>query len=270
MALQGFGFVDVVMGAKKKYDGSATQIIFPPDATQTEPPYPLLSAAEAGKEAEVEALIKAGADANLRSKEGWSPLIMAAKGGHVQILQRLISLGATINPPDVSHTALRGAALSGRTACVKVLLEEKADPAICSVGGKTALMGAAMTGHYDVVELLLTAGADQSVTNSFGETARQLAVKGGHRRCVAALDRPALHGELGDSEPGSPLSPYKLPAVARKFRTNTASAARRGCAHHRSAARRRPHPPTRPTLIAFALLLSQGRGSWPQGRRAAK
>ena len=256
MALQGFGFVDVVLGAKKKYDGSATQILFPPDAAQTAPPYPLLSAAEAGNEAEVEALLKADADVNLRSKEGWSALIMAAKGGHVQILRQLISRGARVNPPDVSHTALRGAALAGQTECVKMLLEEKADPAICSVGGKTALMGACMTGHHDVVELLLTAGADQSVTNSFGETARQLAVKGGHRRCVAALDRPALLGELG--ELSEPISPYRLPAVARKFRHNTASAARRGCAHHRSAARRRPHPPKRPTLRAFALLLSQG------------
>ena len=75
MALQGFGFVDVVLGAKKKYDGSATQILFPPDAAQTAPPYPLLSAAEAGNEAEVEALLKADADvvvAPMASMEHWT------------------------------------------------------------------------------------------------------------------------------------------------------------------------------------------------------
>lgn len=152
-----------------------------------EAPFPLLSAAEAGDATTVTSLLADGADINLRSPEGWSPLIMAAKEGHTELLAELLKAGAAVNPPDVSHTALRGAAIFGRETCVRALLEAAADPNALSAGGKTPLMGAVMNNHAETVRILLKAGARLDLTNEFGETAAALAEAKGHTACLAAL-----------------------------------------------------------------------------------
>ena len=95
--------------------------------------------------------------------------------------------GAAPNPPDVSHTPIRGASIFGRLACVEALLAAAADPNALSAGGKTALMGAAMNGHADVVKLLLSKAARPELKNDFGETAEALATAKGHAACAEAL-----------------------------------------------------------------------------------
>ena len=156
--------------------------------------YPLLAAAEAGDTSMVASLLDGDANVNQRTSDGWSALIMAAKSGHSDIVTQLLMADASINPPKTqseadslgiyflppSHTAIRGASLSGKTAVVKLLLENEADPNETSAGGKTALMGAAMNGHAEVVELLCGSGAVASAVNEFGETARVLAEAQGH------------------------------------------------------------------------------------------
>lgn len=171
--------------------------------------YPLLAAAEAGDKATVERLLNAGADANQRTSDGWTPIIMAAKEGHQDIIMDLMMADAEVNPPGreepgflPSHTALRGAAINGRAGCVRMLLENEADPNQCSSDNKTPLMGAAMNGHAEVVELLLANGALPMPKNTFGETARMLAEARGHsgvadtirRREAASLSGPGSRG----------------------------------------------------------------------------
>jgi hypothetical protein len=78
------------------------------------PPLPLLVACESGDVDRARQLLREGADVNLREDQGWSPLIMAAKEGHAELLSELLASGASPNPPDVSHTPLRGAAIFGR------------------------------------------------------------------------------------------------------------------------------------------------------------
>ena len=152
-----------------------------------EPPFPLLYSCEQGDAETAKALLSKGADINLRSPEGWSPLIMAAKEGHVELLGELLAAGATPNPPDVSHTPIRGAAIFGRLACVEALLKANADPNALSAGAKTALMGAAMNGHADVAKLLLANAAKPELKNEFGETAEALATAKGHAACAEVL-----------------------------------------------------------------------------------
>ena len=164
--------------------------LFPLDPTKLDPPYPLLSACEAGIDPTVSTLISQNADVNMRSSEGWSALIMAAKEGHHRILTRLLAAGAHVNPPDITHTALRGASLGGHLGCVRTLLALSANPNLCSVGNKTPLMGACMHGHAAIVHALLEAGAEPTIVNEFGESARDLAVTHSHVECVAELDRP--------------------------------------------------------------------------------
>ena len=116
---------------------------------------------------------------------------MAAKEGHEELLRELLAAGASPNPPDVSHTPLRGAAIFGRDGCIRLLLDAAADPNHCSAGRRTPLMGASMSGHESTVALLLAAGADPSVTNDFGESAGDLASAKGHGGCAKQLESAA-------------------------------------------------------------------------------
>ena len=165
---------------------SGASLLFPPSSEQSFE-YPLLAAAEGGDEHKVHFLLESSVDVNGRDPNGWSALIMAAKEGHVGLVQTLLDARAVVNPPDCSHTALRGAALSGHVDCVRLLLAAAADPQHCSAGGRTPLMGAAMNGHASVVAVLCSAGADKKAVNEYGETALGLAEARGHMTCVATL-----------------------------------------------------------------------------------
>jgi ankyrin repeat protein len=89
----------------------------------------------------VEGLIGAGADVKARSKlDATTPLIAAAREGHVDSVARLIAAKAPLN--------------------------SKTDP-----DGFTPLMEAAKAGHADVVKSLLAAGADAKIKDRAGRTA---------------------------------------------------------------------------------------------------
>ena len=79
---------------------------------------------------------------------------MAAKEGHTGLVRILLDAGALPNPPDHTHTALRGASMFGREECVRLLLKAGADVNWASGGGRTPLMGAAMGGHAATCTLL--------------------------------------------------------------------------------------------------------------------
>ena len=67
------------------------------------------------------------------------------------------------------------AAIEGREALARKLLQRSANPDLqCTMGG-TALMGAASQGHVEVIHRLLEAGADASLKNASGHTAQDVA-----------------------------------------------------------------------------------------------
>ena len=100
----------------------------------------------------------AGADANLATIEGATPLIVASQKGHLGVLTALAGFGA-----DIGHAAHNGA---------------------------TSLVMACITGHDGAVEFLLAKGADPA--NTFrGESAHSLATQRGHI-AVAKLIETAL------------------------------------------------------------------------------
>lgn len=55
---------------------------------------PILVAAHDGENEEVARLIEAGADVNQTSKYGWTPLIFAAREGHAEVVELLLENGA--------------------------------------------------------------------------------------------------------------------------------------------------------------------------------
>ena len=91
-----------------------------------------------------------GVDVNAKYKDGWTPLHMAAEGGHREIVDLLIAKGADIN-------ATAGAGGDGE--------------------GWTPLHEAAEKGHKEVVGLLILKGADINVENGDGRAPLDLAIK---------------------------------------------------------------------------------------------
>ncbi|MEL6652677.1 MAG: ankyrin repeat domain-containing protein, partial [Bacteroidota bacterium] len=85
-------------------------------------------------------LLGAGADPNLVSKDGQTPLMLAADKASGIFVRELLDAGAEINASDhQGRTALMIAADHQRTTCIKVLLEGGADPMLRDVEGHRAI-----------------------------------------------------------------------------------------------------------------------------------
>lgn len=145
----------------------------------------LFEAATAGDLEWVCILLDNGADVCAETEEGWTPLIRASAAGHARCVDLLIDAGAHPDPSEISHSALRAAALYGHAAVVERLLAANANPNLPSAGMRTPLMGACFArttepgysraGTLAVAASLLRAGAEVDARNDFGETALVLA-----------------------------------------------------------------------------------------------
>ena len=112
-----------------------------------------LAAAGAGTEA-LEKLLQLGADPDVRSAEGATPLMNAVQSNKPAHMMILLAAGAAIDArDDRGFTALHRAAEMGHTELVVYLLQQGADKTI-AVGEHTALSFAVGRGHAAIVELL--------------------------------------------------------------------------------------------------------------------
>jgi uncharacterized protein len=117
-----------------------------------------------------ELLLTAGAHVSARTREGVTPLQLAAINGSGRMLGRLIKSGADPNAPltPAGDTALMLAARTGKTDAIRLLLEAGADfNAKETWGGTTALMWAVAEGHADTARLLIAAGADVNARSHY-------------------------------------------------------------------------------------------------------
>jgi Ankyrin repeats (3 copies) len=83
-------------------------------------------------------------------------LASAAGEGDTSKVARLLKFGASPNAegPDAVYTALTGAAESGRTDVVKLLLQKGADPSLKDGEGHTPIECAQRNLHFEIVRLL--------------------------------------------------------------------------------------------------------------------
>ncbi|WP_207462902.1 ankyrin repeat domain-containing protein [Azospirillum sp. SYSU D00513] len=149
-----------------------------------------------GDVAETRRLIDAGEDVNARVPmvgsfdDNYTPLAVAARDGHVEIIRLLLEAGA--NPRGsvglYSGTALHEACYFGHSAAIEVMCQghEQADKRSDeldvqgALNGFTPLHDAVWHGHIDAVAALVDAGARLDIRNHAGLTPREMAVHYGY------------------------------------------------------------------------------------------
>ena len=183
----------------------------------------LMWAAAQNQVASVERLLAAGADPNARSARGFTPVLFAAREGHVDVLAPLVRAGADVDDvlPERGMSALVLAVYNAQYDFAEALLDEGADPNAAG-NGWTALHQVVWTRRpnlgrnppfpvplgdldaFDMVRALAAAGADldvrqtqeprdgnRNVLNRIGSTAFLQAAK------VADIEMMQLLVDLG-------------------------------------------------------------------------
>lgn len=124
----------------------------------------------------VQALLSAGAVADVTNNYGSTPLMEAVKLNSAALVSMLLDAGADPDSPNQDQqTALMIAAFNGSLEVARMLLDHGADVnAIETFRGQNALMWAAAEAHPALVELLLSKGADVNVRAAHDDWPRQM------------------------------------------------------------------------------------------------
>jgi ankyrin repeat protein len=155
---------------------------------------PLIQAAAANDTATVKMLLQKGQNAAMKNADGFTPLMLAAGHGNVELVKALIARGADVNAksgpsygPPVKNgtialgelTALAVAVTSGSAETVQLLLEAGADVNAMDIRGMTPLMLAVATDHPNekIIRMLLAKGPAMDAKSKAGETALAWAIK---------------------------------------------------------------------------------------------
>jgi ankyrin repeat domain-containing protein 17 len=151
---------------------------------------PLTSACWKGHYKVVCLLLKYHSDIEHRTKDGCTPLMLAAREGHYNVAKLLLDSGAEVNVPSGSENniPLTLACWKGHKDVVELLLERRSKIEHRNKAGCTPLMLAAREGHLDATKLLLDHGAQINVpSGSNDDTPLTLACWKGHTKVVHLL-----------------------------------------------------------------------------------
>jgi RNA polymerase sigma factor (sigma-70 family) len=130
------------------------------------------------------------------SREGFTPLALAAHFGHLDVMRLLIDRGADVNRVATHRLAVTPlhAALFGRQVGAALLLIERGADVTLARGGSgwkragwTPLHYAASMGFSTLVQPLLDRGADRSRADEDGKTPLDLAIDANHTGIVDVL-----------------------------------------------------------------------------------
>lgn len=169
----------------------------------------LLRAAAVGDQATVIKMLAQGASPNARAlnKSGRTALILAAAGGHAEVINMLLAEGARVNDRDsAEQTALNWAAMRGRIEIVDALLDNGADINTRNNDGVSPLLYAVGTGNIAMIKLLLENRAEIEVESSLSKmTPLLLAVEKGDVGSIKLLLDSGANINAANSSHYSPL-----------------------------------------------------------------
>lgn len=132
----------------------------------------LIEAAARGDLAQVQALLRTGADIEQRDADGRTAVLAATAGHHVAVVRELIARGADVNAQDRQRdSAFLLAGARGYADIVRLALGAGADLKRTNRYGGTALIPACHHGHVETVRLLLATPIDVNHVNDLGWTA---------------------------------------------------------------------------------------------------
>jgi ankyrin repeat protein len=119
----------------------------------------------------------------------FTPLIVAAKYGHVEMVRVLLEGGANVEGVNAyGATPLHHAAHNGQLEVCRLLLDWGAKVNTLNRFARTPLHHAAWRGHLPVVKLLVKEGADVRLKDKFGKTASDWARSVGKKDVADWLD----------------------------------------------------------------------------------
>jgi ankyrin repeat protein len=148
----------------------------------------------------LEQLLLRRARVNVRNRNGDTALRLAAFGGKLSFVQRLVEAGAEVNM--YGWSPLSYAAFNGHTKIVDYLLKRGAEIDAVTENGATALMIAVRNGHRELVALLLQRAANPNISNENGETALDWAEKANDAAMIQRLRDAG--GKTGTPLPSGP------------------------------------------------------------------
>ena len=137
-------------------------------------------------------------------REGFSPLHLAAQQGSTDVLNILLTNGASLEAKcNRGGTPLHQAVISSHAQNVSALLSKGAQLMAADASGLTPLHHAATSSEVDVLDVLLNAGSGRSTYDRRGNMPIHLAVRKGRLASIKALRRDRADLELktasGDS-----------------------------------------------------------------------
>jgi quinoprotein dehydrogenase-associated probable ABC transporter substrate-binding protein len=149
---------------------------------------PLVNAARFGFAAVAAYLVEHKADPNQSDRSGWTPLMYAVWGDQADMASMLLAHGAKLTAADNEGlTALAIAAQNAKLKAARVLLDAGADVnAPVAKGGYTPLMLASISGSRELAGSLIQHGAKVNAVNPGGVTALMIAA-GGNRTGIVEL-----------------------------------------------------------------------------------
>ena len=151
----------------------------------------IFAAAAKGQTDELRSLVeKDPALVNAYSPDGFTPLGLAAFFGHVEAVEALLAAGANVNltsRESMKMPPLGSAMAVQRNDIARTLIEHGANVNAKAVNDLTALHTAAARGNLEAAKLLLDHGADINASSTDGKTPLAYAEEHNHPEMVSFL-----------------------------------------------------------------------------------
>lgn len=133
-------------------------------------------------------MLRKGCRLDYKNSSGYTPLILASCGGHLELVKWLVRQGCNMaEKTQDGDTALLLACYCGHAKLVRWILENGGSMSERNNSGLTPLISAANGGHPEVIDILMEKGAYIDETDDDGYTALLLAARRGYLTTVQSL-----------------------------------------------------------------------------------